>query len=726
MPEITITEIEEFEPERVDGVGKGANGFPILMLKSVDSESASLANVTNDAAKADRKDCPTCDGSGSIMGGNRECPDCRGFGKAPMVGESVKQYAEAAKAGVAASSANDPYPAGECPTCEGHGAIADGTVDGKPCPDCGGTGIAENMVNPVELNAVAGDPGSITVGDPMGRERIDKAEAMECPCGATVPGDAKFCPGCGEEITMTKGHHDIDGFRPAPYSPDDDDNVQCPECSRMNDMDSFYCSQCGHRLAGNNEVVVDGKPVGDEDEDEAEDTMKAMVDRHFNKAKEDMATIMRHDKGHDDWHRGYGDEPCTSEADCNAKAAKYEEMDAAKAVIVSTDGTMASGPNPMDADDISDGSFNIDSITMPTPGSPEWEAVDAATATAAAQALMQAAEFIRQFAQREMQEVAAGEGNDLYDAGFASQALSGVSAALGIMAQLAFHEGMEAQKSLDDEDVQKAGRRLSTKSVAALTAARDHLNVLLGDDDPSSVKDDKGSKSDNDGVAKYMKSADVALLAEEIDSMTTDELQKVLDARDERLVSLLADAMKSEVLDNEDAPVVDAQDEAAKAADDMKADDADMKTDDAEDEDKADDDEDAAKAADLEPTADEIEAREQIRAAKKALKAAKRAEKEAAETAAMQKAIAEGVAEAAEAVRALQDRLSTVEKMAAPSNIVRTRPQEALTKSVERDELELRLAHLERVARETPDTDIRKASREEAAEIRTKITSLSA
>ena len=36
--EVTITELEEFEPSRVDGVGKGANGFPILMLKSVDGE----------------------------------------------------------------------------------------------------------------------------------------------------------------------------------------------------------------------------------------------------------------------------------------------------------------------------------------------------------------------------------------------------------------------------------------------------------------------------------------------------------------------------------------------------------------------------------------------------------------------------------------------------------------------------------------------------------------
>ena len=42
---------------------------------------------------------------------------------------------------------------------------------------------------------------------------------------------------------------------------------------------------------------------------------------------ESEATILRHDKGHDDWHKSHGDEPCTSEADCKAKAAKYEEAE---------------------------------------------------------------------------------------------------------------------------------------------------------------------------------------------------------------------------------------------------------------------------------------------------------------------------------------------------------------------------------------------------------------
>ena len=80
--EVTITEIEEFTPERVDGVGKGANGFPILMLKAVDGEvvesETTLDEVVTELGKADDDDgasCKTCKGDGKIMQGNRKCPE---------------------------------------------------------------------------------------------------------------------------------------------------------------------------------------------------------------------------------------------------------------------------------------------------------------------------------------------------------------------------------------------------------------------------------------------------------------------------------------------------------------------------------------------------------------------------------------------------------------------------------------------------------------------------
>jgi len=42
---------------------------------------------------------------------------------------------------------------------------------------------------------------------------------------------------------------------------------------------------------------------------------------------ESLGDVMRHDQGHDDWHRSMGQEPCTSEEDCNAKRQEHEAME---------------------------------------------------------------------------------------------------------------------------------------------------------------------------------------------------------------------------------------------------------------------------------------------------------------------------------------------------------------------------------------------------------------
>jgi hypothetical protein len=49
-------------------------------------------------------------------------------------------------------------------------------------------------------------------------------------------------------------------------------------------------------------------------------------------ANESLATIMRHDKGHDDWHASHGDPPCKDEADCERMSAKYAEVKAEQGV----------------------------------------------------------------------------------------------------------------------------------------------------------------------------------------------------------------------------------------------------------------------------------------------------------------------------------------------------------------------------------------------------------
>jgi hypothetical protein len=42
---------------------------------------------------------------------------------------------------------------------------------------------------------------------------------------------------------------------------------------------------------------------------------------------ESVSDILRHDKGHDDWHASHGDPPCKSEEDCAAMSAKYNDGD---------------------------------------------------------------------------------------------------------------------------------------------------------------------------------------------------------------------------------------------------------------------------------------------------------------------------------------------------------------------------------------------------------------
>jgi hypothetical protein len=411
------------------------------------------------------------------------------------------------------------------------------------------------------------------------------------------------------------------------------------------------------------------------------------------------------------------------------------------------DGSMFTGPNPqlaaMATQVGGDDSSDSDSDSGDAPGSPAWEGVDADTATAAALALMSAGELIRTFAQREAIEVAAGEGNDIFDTFAAEEALCQVTHALGIMAAMAFHEGLEAAKSLpDDETVEKAGKRLSTRSVGALAAARDHLNELLGQDDPAKTKksDDDGGKSASD---KFIASANKALLAKEIDNMTAEELIKLLDERDAQKAAELEEAEKArepvQDVDNTDSIAGGkAENSKSKSRKKKVADTDDALEDEAEqgDHDSANNAPMGATKAELELTPEEIEADEVAEKARKEFKAAKKAKKQATENAAIAKALEESKTQAEEAVKALEERLAkanqerderlaTVEKTVAPSTIVRSRPQEAIEKSAERDALELEVNKYDRMAKQSSDLEYRRECNDRAKALRVRIAALS-
>lgn len=204
--DIEITELAEFEPSRVDGVKSAANGFPILMLKSIDGEvietETDLDGVLEELDKADvntdavadelpdatvedlldeinkrmdpdddRPVCKMCKGSKTIKSGKVKCPQCKGSGFQPKVGQTEKELLEAAKeSGVAPSGVDVPLPE-KCPTCNGSGTMR---KDGKTCVDCGGSGKDAKMPTDAALHTMDAPGAKITEGA-GGRETIDKA-----------------------------------------------------------------------------------------------------------------------------------------------------------------------------------------------------------------------------------------------------------------------------------------------------------------------------------------------------------------------------------------------------------------------------------------------------------------------------------------------------------------------------------------------------------------------
>ena len=124
------------------------------------------------------------------------------------------------------------------------------------------------------------------------------------------------------------------------------------------------------------------------------------------------------------------------------------------------------------------------------PGSPAWESQDAANLRTVAAQLAALKDRLEGAADRERAEVDAGADDDIEDAWDLDDACCALDAALGIVARLAFTEQQEALSPPDGDGVAKAGRRLSQKSMDAITAARDRLTELLGEDagpEPSAV-----------------------------------------------------------------------------------------------------------------------------------------------------------------------------------------------------------------------------------------------
>lgn len=644
MPEsVDITELIEIDPTRVDAVGSPANGTDWLILKAIGSEVTETEATLEDVL---------------------------------------------AEIGKAADDKPD-----ACPLCKGDKTIKGGNVK---CPKCKGTGVAPK------------------VG--MSEKELLETVKATAPSGAPVP-PANVCPTC-------QGNGKIVNAKQGATEATDD----CPDCGGSgkdahspedNALNTMSAPGGGVQVGDSRETVDKAIEEYDEmvkakykqaDRDQMASSGQAMSDGSYPVADAEDLDRAIHAVG-----RGGADHDkirahIISRAKALGASSKIPDNWNADGSmgkgVIEKDG-IVSGPNPFmngsTNSSTTDPNASDQSATSPVPGSPDWEAADAEIAANAAQALLTAAELIRQFADREAIEVAAGEGNDVFDTWDAEMALDAVTAAVGVMATLAFHEGVAAQKS--EGVAEKSGKRLSTKSVTALAAARDHLNKLLGDDDPAKASDDddatKSQKDILDMNADELKELVKETVVEAV-SVAKADMQDV-DHKDSIANAKMANGKAKKKNPKADMPAL--EDEAGQGDDDSASSPA-----------------NGAAKEKRELTPEEIEARDARKAAKKELKKAKREEKQAAKTAELTKAIEEATAEVRTANAALQDRLATVEKMAAPGAPAKARPQEAVAKAAERDAAEIEIARLERVAKETTDQDVRRGNLERAKELRAKIS----
>jgi hypothetical protein len=698
MPDVDITEFEEIDPEELHLVGKGANGFKALLAKSASEEVRAVLDtiaehVGLEVVKADDDDggdddgkpaCPTCKGKGKILEGNRQCPKCLGSGKKPAVGDSAKAIgrvntAEGARvtglSGLsspplvstqldpAAAISSTPAPAGDavCAACNGTGMIVDSNGNEEVCPHCQGM------------------PGDLQVAD-ISSESLDAGDGRLTDDGFP-----------GRISNANKALATYEGLLKAKYKQKDRD-----------------------KMASGGQAMSDGAyPVAD-----SEDLDNAI--HAVGRGGADHDAIRKHIIGRAKALNLSSKIPDNWNAD-GSLATKSVELVTKDGVTTGvnpflggavTTNTTDSFPTDTGVTASTDGSTDDDADDdddgTGTPGSPAWEAVDAQIASDAANAILQAYELTRQFRDREAIEVAAGEGNDVFDTFEASCVLDLLSAAIGQMATLSFHEGIAAQKSTE-EVAEKAGKRLSTKSVTALAAARDHLTQLLGDDDPAKASDD----SDEDD--------DASKSERDVLNMTPDELTELVAAT---VAKAVVEVEKGKTAADAKVKGKSAKKKAAVTDDTDNADqgDADSETAPPADATKAEADETAEPVVELTP--EQIEAKKARKAAKKELRKAEEVEHKAAEDARVAALITERVEKATAEVEGLKSEIEAMKHRLIPNGPAKTSPPGIAAKAAERDVLELEVSKYERMAKDTSDRtleqgylDLAKASRDKLANL---------
>lgn len=111
----------------------------------------------------------------------------------------------------------------------------------------------------------------------------DENDAVTCPsCGRGNAPDAKYCDQCDTKLV---GRSDVElegevvpDYEPQGYMEGADETVRCPECGCLNDDDAHFCDQCGEKLEGRTDVVVEDDTAEDEGDATSPDSSEAEAD----------------------------------------------------------------------------------------------------------------------------------------------------------------------------------------------------------------------------------------------------------------------------------------------------------------------------------------------------------------------------------------------------------------------------------------------------------------
>jgi hypothetical protein len=421
MTDVDVTELTTLEATKVSGVARAANGTPFLVIK----------------AMAEKEDCPTCKGKGTIMEGNRKCPDCKGSGE------------------VAKSDSSEADTQEEEMTEEATKGLWCGDLT---CDVCGAAKAKLSAADRKELPA-----SKFAYVDPKGGKHLpihDEGHvksalgrfAQQDFSEADDPKDAK--QKAASKIKAAAGKHGIEV---------DDKSAVAEAAKKGAVQDALNGTQqpkeAGH-LATSHSGTSGSVTAGTQ---AVQDDAALALGGQTTSVIPDEAKVT--------------DNPPIPATTDPRGIVDPEAMRKGFAVASLVDALDRIGEQ---REAIKDGRYlqvaNPTSAESASPGSMPWESYDSATLAQVAQCLAGCCNALDAIQQREAVEAASGNPGDYQDAWDLDEASQALEYAMGVAARLAFQEAAEGDAA---KGAEKAGRTLNSKNEQALRTARDHLNAVL-------------------------------------------------------------------------------------------------------------------------------------------------------------------------------------------------------------------------------------------------------